>query len=86
MNDLPALDVVKEIDPSLLELKSEKKTKEKLSTAVIFMKIIFIVLISLMFLVFLKLVSIESRYNIVQCTCNINIEARWRYRCCCDCL
>jgi len=52
VNDLSAVDVVKEIGPSLLELKSEKKVNDKPSTAVIFMKFVFIVLISLMFLVF----------------------------------
>lgn len=51
MNDLPAVDVVKEIDPSLLELKSEKKATDKLRTAVIFMKFVYF-FICLMFLVF----------------------------------
>jgi hypothetical protein len=31
VKDLPALDVVKEIDPFLLELKSEKKATDKLA-------------------------------------------------------
>lgn len=79
MNDLPALDVVNEIDPSLLELKSEKKAADKLMKFVSF-------LISLVFLVFENSLSIESRFNIVQCRCNVNIEARWCYRCCCECL
>jgi hypothetical protein len=43
-------------------------------------------LISLVFLVFENSLSIESRFNIVQCRCNVNIEARWCYRCCCECL
>ena len=59
MNDLSALDVLKEIDPSLLELKSEKKAADKPSTAVIFMKLVFVFLISLMFLVFLNLYQLN---------------------------
>ena len=51
VNDLPHLDVVNAIDPSLLEFKSEKKATDKLSTAVIFMKFVSF-LISLVFLVF----------------------------------
>jgi hypothetical protein len=32
LNDLPGLDMVKGIDPSLLELESEKEETDKLST------------------------------------------------------